>query len=292
MGSWNTTCGLTNLPILTGTPVHVFPIKEKNTRTYRSHCETDAFYSPCLFSFKAIYDDGGQYTDYSGPVLDTIMQQLYSALNGTGSRAIFADSRMNHTIAPELFFRLTLDNDIRVYDGNWRNGAPVFYTAIRADVIDRLWQEWSFTEYYRFSDDSRGYLTLTFEEINDMVPEYVDRIPVVEEKDLIILMDVDTGDPLMDNFSRLSQQSPWDLIKYRNTVLKHVREGNNALAVELIREQLKGVMVSHFMTKTRNVWLPNVHEGSQSEQYEEHQLLADITRDVAEIDKRRWDEDE
>ena len=66
MGSWNATCGLTNLAITYNTDVYVFTVTEVDTSYYRSHCENNCFYKPQLIPFIATYEDYGYCVNSNG----------------------------------------------------------------------------------------------------------------------------------------------------------------------------------------------------------------------------------
>jgi len=51
-------------------------------------------------------------------------------------------------------------------------------------------------------------------------------------------------------------------------------------------------MVSSFMEATRKVWLPVMHQGSQSEEYNEYRLMNKITTDVMNAREKYFEEDE
>ena len=76
MGCWNNTCGLTNLPIIVGDEVYVFPLKENDLSEYRSHCETSALFTPSSMPFIAKYDDYGGGEDACGIALDDIIDGI------------------------------------------------------------------------------------------------------------------------------------------------------------------------------------------------------------------------
>lgn len=73
MGCWNGTCGLTNLPIVHGDEMYVFPIVE----SYRnSFCYSTALYRPSVLPFRAEYDDYGSGEKCGGVGLELLMEGI------------------------------------------------------------------------------------------------------------------------------------------------------------------------------------------------------------------------
>lgn len=73
MGCWNGTCGFTNLPILDGRDIYVFPIVENHGSSF---CYTNALYRPTAIPFRAVYNDYGGGIDSCGTGIDIIMEWI------------------------------------------------------------------------------------------------------------------------------------------------------------------------------------------------------------------------
>jgi hypothetical protein len=71
-----------------------------------------------------------------------------------------------------------------------------------------------------------------------------------------------------------------DIVNFSDPILEMFISGNNEGAYELMREALLGKMVNSFMEATRKIWMPVMHQGSQSEEYAEYRLLNKISIDV------------
>jgi len=66
--------------------------------------------------------------------------------------------------------------------------------------------------------------------------------------------------------------------------------GDKETAYELMREVLVGMMVNGFMEHIRKIWTPPMHQGSQSESYNEYRLMNCITADIMNAREREFDE--
>ena len=77
MGSWNGTCGLTELPIISGTDIFVFPVVESYTDSF---CYSSALYRPSVLPFRAKYNDYGAGEDCTGIALPFLMEGIANQL--------------------------------------------------------------------------------------------------------------------------------------------------------------------------------------------------------------------
>ena len=78
MGSWNKTCGLSNLYINSGEPVMVFTLVRNNYLT--DFCYSTALYSPVLIPFYSEYNDYGAGENSSGIGLSLTIEALSKSL--------------------------------------------------------------------------------------------------------------------------------------------------------------------------------------------------------------------
>jgi len=78
----------------------------------------------------------------------------------------------------------------------------------------------------------------------------------------------------------------------KDKILDEYLDGDKEVAYELMREALVGIMVNSFMESTRKVWLPPMHQGSQSECYKEYRLMNSITTDIMDAREKEYEWDE
>lgn len=74
-------------------------------------------------------------------------------------------------------------------------------------------------------------------------------------------------------------------------ILLEYMNGDKETAYALMRECLVGYMVNSFMQDTRKVWMPPMHQGSQSDCYKEYLLLNNISNEIIQKEQKRWNEE-
>lgn len=187
MGCWNGTCGLTSLPIMHGTEMFVFPIVE----SYRdSFCYSTALYRPSALPFRAKYNDYGAGEECNGIGLDILMEGIKSQLVelevGENEYHDIAVKREGFDV--DMFFeachekRLRFQNPMRGYEGQPQT-KDVFFTMVRKDVVDRLWNEWSFDLWKGskgvvpegFESDTYYIKNVTYAKLAELIPEYLEQ---------------------------------------------------------------------------------------------------------------------
>lgn len=309
MGCWNATCGLTNLPILAGEEVYVFPLKEVDLSGYRSHCETTALYSPSLVSFIAKYNDYGAGEDCRGdmlsPIIEAIKDELVELEVGENQYHDIAVKREGFDA--EMFFEAVHENRLLVK--GWGKNHPVFFAMIRKDIADRLWKEWKFDIYVgegAATDPTDAYeRAVTYERLaEEFLPKFLDcakqKLEESSEKDrhrILNRMMLSSREfpTLRTLFINIDSHHYWDLLYFKETVSDKILAGDYEAASELMKIRLLGVMVDEMMSSVRKIWLPVMHQGSQSSDYPEYRLLHQLSNDViSEREEyfRAWEEED
>jgi hypothetical protein len=340
MGCWNGTCGLTNLPIINGTEMYVFPIKENISD---SLCYSTALYRPSVLPFSAEYNDYGAGENCSGVGLDLLMdgisKQLVEMPVGENEYHDIAVNRDGFCV--DKFFetchkdRLFVENHMKGYE-NQPNNLHVYFTMIRKDVVDRLWNEWKFDMWKGkdtivpegFETDQYHIKNVTYAQLAKLIPDYMEyrynrENPGFKKasehlyeslKDdpefashLRILnqhlgrygfFDDNCGEHMLSSSfghafgSRYSGGGFSKFADIPNTVLDLYEAGNQGAAFDLLRECLIGIMVNNFMEHVRKIWTPVMHQGSQSECYDEYRLLHEIANGVISEREKEYNCDE
>lgn len=186
MGCWNGTCGLSGLPIIHGTEMYVFPIVE----SYRdSFCYSSALYRPSLIPFRAEYNDYGAGENCTGVGLDFLMDGVRAQLveMEVGENQYHDIAVKRECFDVEVFFetchkkRLRFQNPMRGYEGEQQT-KDVFFTMIRKDVVDRLWNEWVFDMWKPSGmkqapvgfETSQYYVKdVTYSKMSELIPEFM-----------------------------------------------------------------------------------------------------------------------
>lgn len=336
MGCWNGTCGLSGLPIISGEEVYIFPIVE----SYRdSFCYSTALYNPTIIPFRAKYNDYGAGEECHGVALELIMdgvrKHLIELEVGENKYHDIAVKREGFDV--NTFFeavhekRLRVLNLLRAYPDQPKY-KEVFFTMVRKDVVDRLWNEWTFDRYKRkdaeipegFETDQYYFKNITYAKLAGLIPDFMefcdakefpssdavnkiikDDDPEVSSK-RVMLIDVykrkcffegSRDHILSDTFGHAfgtgyAGGGFAHIVNFSNPILDKYLSGDKDGAYELMREALIGKMVNSFMEATRKVWLPVMHQGSQSEEYDEYRLMNIITTDVMNEREKEYEDDE
>ena len=330
MGCWNGTCGLSGLPIIHGTEMYVFPIIE----SYRdSFCYSTALYRPSVLPFRAEYNDYGAGENCSGVGLELLMEGIRAQLVefDVGENKYHDIAVKKDGFDVDMFFeachekRLKFMNPMYGYHSEKQHN-DVFFTMIRKDIADRLWNEWKFDLWkpcgmkdtpVGFEVDQYHLKNVTYAQLAETVEEYMrqafDRFSK-KAQDIKSKKDIGTGEGylyiemarffceshnernhllagIMDHM--LNSSSSREFARFLDLgeaiVLNYIADKKEE-ACNLIRECLIGYMINSFMECTRRVWMPPMHQGSQSECYDEYQLLNRLVEDVIADRKREYDE--
>jgi hypothetical protein len=307
MGSWNNTCGLTNLPIHAGEAVYVFPIKEKDLSKYRSHCYSTALYKPVLIPFVAEYNDYGAGENCQGIALDLIVEELRRELVelevGENQYHDIAVKRDEFDV--DKFFEAVHED--RLFVRGWgETDRPVYFTMVRKDVVDRMWNEWQFDMWKGskteapagFESDQYYIKNVTYAKLFTLIPEFLksaarafneldqdSRIRARFFSKNLLIMEAQENFPILEStFRAFENFEQWDLLNGRECIIRFIESGDLEQAEEFMRHVLIGEMVNSMMSSTRRVWLPVMHQGSQSEEHAEYRFLHRVSNDV--IDAR------
>lgn len=201
----------------------------------------------------------------------------------------------------------------------------VFFTMIRKDVADRLWDEWVFdmlkpygiknipedvdtSEYYlkdmsytKFAkyipDYMEYYNSMSLKSNINVTPSLLKAVEYAYEKNTMSEEECHSilnsnkffngkNDHLLSSIfnhifcSGYSDSGFSRIEKLKEKIIHEYMKGDKEIAFDLLKECLVGYMINDFMNHTRKVWLPVMHQGSQSEWYDEYTLLNNITNDV------------
>jgi hypothetical protein len=315
MGSWNNTCGLTNLPIISGEAVYVFPIRERDLSKYRSHCYSTALYQPILVPFVAEYNDYGAGENCTGIALDLTVEELRRELVelevGENEYHDIAVKRDDFDI--DKFFEAVHED--RLFVRGWgTTDRPVYFTMVRKDVADRMWNEWTFNMWKGkdgevpegFESDQYYIKNVTYAKLATLVPKYLleltEKIKELSKDEMLIdryihrsmlMRDGLAAKYLLENiFRTFENHEVWDLLNAKECVIKYIETGQLDKAEEFIHTLMVGCMVNSMMECTRHIWTPVMHMGSQSEEYDEYRLMHKLANDVIDARESEYEDDE
>jgi len=294
MGCWNGTCGLTNLPIHDGEEMYVFPVLENDLSSYRSHCYSSALYKPMLTPFVSVYNDYGAGEKSSGIALDIIMESIQENLVeleiGKNTYHDIAVKKEGFTV--DTFFEAAHED--RLFVQGYGKKSAVYFTMVRKDIVDNMFNLWKFDMYMgegKASNPADCYeRDVTYAKQAEYIPEFIDTIKrTIEDADDEIsryyvpssIRDISNKIPMLKYLCYSFDSSEhWRLTQIEHKLVKFITEGRIDDAIELARIQLLGTMVNRMMESTRKIWLPVMHQGSQSQSYDTYKFLNQLTSDV------------
>jgi hypothetical protein len=333
MGSWNNTCGLSNLPIHANEEVYVFPIREKDLSGYRSHCYANALYDPVLTPFEAKYNDYGAAEDCTGIMLPRIVYELTRQMveleQGENKYHDIPVKKDDFDI--DKYFE-AVHEDRMFVKGYGTANRPVYFTMVRRDVVDRMWNDWTFDMWKGskgsvpagFESDEYYVKNVTYAKLAELLPQFVDDCIAEYHKDAEELIRPDgvtdevwkimssnqfrrhfrsalltDGESFVGHSFRMltDHQHHWDLLRFKDLVNDAIGQNDRLAVIEILRLALLGLMVNSIMESTRKIWLPAMHMGSQSEEYDVYRMMNTVTNDVmaqrqAYYDEENFGEDE
>jgi hypothetical protein len=310
MGSWNNTCGLSNLHITSGTPVYVF-VLEKNT--HYNPCYSTSLFSPLLLPFESTYDDYGGGEDSHGVALDLIIEGIKNELveMEVGKNQYHDIAVKKEGFTPEKFFEAVREDRLKIR--SYRNEEkPVYFTMFRKDIVDDILDTRVTKEYVGNGKGTCGwdnnYIKVRFADIAANVRPLLEKLVLDNEgkDEYMTAFIMDKIHNYRDDFLA-AQWLNGDGHRYSRlvdikrligeAVAKGTFESVNNIE-PLIVEHLKGVYIDSFMHDARKIWIPGGHEGSQGYSGGALRILSAATIRALNKEKAEWladyecDEDE
>lgn len=299
MGSWNKTCGLSNLHITAGTEVYVFVLEETTNKTDR--CYTTSYWSPLMLPFNSVYNDYGGGENSSGPALNLVLNGIKNALveMSVGENQYHDISVTKDGFGEEQFFNAVHENRLYTLDYHGNNRA-VDFVMFRKDIVDEILTNLKVSEYVGENNGQSGYnnsyIEISFNDVLQSIPDLVNTLKVE-------LGDFDNfkyfRNSLIDHNSKnLAAQYIQCCDGYRYSRLvninKHIYDLiiNNELAtVELLlAEYVRAGFLDNFMHSVRKLWIPSGHEGSQTQDLNGYNVLGSAIQNAVNIEQAQQDE--
>jgi hypothetical protein len=304
MGSWNKTCGLSNLHIHAGTPVYVF-VLEKN-KAY-DHCHSTGLFAPLLLPFESVYNDYGGGEDSSGPALDYIMNMIKKDLveMEVGENQYHDIPVKKEGFDADKFFEAAHEDRLSI-QGRRAEPTQLYFTMMRKDIVDDILENRTIEEYVGDGKGTCGYdnnyVRYRFADIvADIRPLLNDAMEIVGK--------IDKEQRSLSMFSSIEYLFDHD---YENKVMKWLRgdsyrysrivdmksvirrgleigtvDSINKLE-EMLNEHVKALYIDGFMHSARKLWVPGGHEGSQSTSGGALRLLGAATVRALDRERAEW----
>lgn len=297
MGSWYKTCGLSNLPILDGEQVYVFPIVQNLDITER--CYSTAFWSPVMIPFLSEYNDYGvgtnshQNIEYTLKGIREYMIEMEQGENKYHDIEVKKDK-----LDEELFFESVREGRLFVdYSGK----QMVDFVMIKTSIVDHICKNLVLDKYVGGGKgnhgDNNNYLRYNWD---DVVVDSTEVLTILisllgensEYSELMILDGVpktimlqyalrhigrifDYAHPnkAAAYLRRIDDYRMSRLVRPIDEVALLIFDGKLDEAHALLVDILRGMFIDSFMERTRRNWMPMGHDGDQSRSYDDYLML-------------------
>lgn len=287
MGSWNKTCGISNLHIMEGTPVYVF-VLEKNLNY--DPCYTTSHYFPTLTLFESVYNDYGGGENSSGPwfphIMDAVKERLVEMELGENQ---YHDIEVKKDKFDEkLFFDAVHEKRLFVKSLYPRQDTLVDFVMMRKSIVDNMLENWKVTRYVGRDANTHesSYDVYTYHDVVADIPAYVSEAARTleetnETKRVLFSFDKSLDMVKGEDYPRLSiylgfGSSSFNyntLINVREVIVELLSDKKTHEVEQLLTEYIKGVFVEMMIDSLRKQWLPGGHEGSQQNELEPYETL-------------------
>lgn len=301
MGSWNKTCGLSNLHITAGTPVYVFVLER--AKSY-DHCYSTSLFSPLLLPFEADYDDYGGGENCGGVALPFVMKGLKDHLveMELGDNQYHDIAVKKDNFDDKLFFEAVHEDRMQIQGRYGKEPTQVYFTMMRKDIVDDILENRVLEHYVGNGKGTCGwgnnYVRYKFSDVVASIRPLLEKMIADSEgkSEHMRAFMMDTVHKYRDDFYaamylngdgyRYSRIVDMKEMVSRAIEIGTVESINKIEA--LLVEHIKGVFIDSFMHDARKTWIPGGHEGSQSSSGGALRLLAKATITVLDKERAEW----
>lgn len=256
MGCWNTTCGISGLPIHSGEDVVVFLLTQNRYSFMQDFVWHTTYFEPCLLPFYGQYDDYGGVENCHGPGLPLLIKSLRKKLleMEVGENECHDIAAKRSELDVKKLFEL--DREDRLFIGQESKKLKVVHVQIKKSIFDAV-MEW------------------------DEGLKQLERIKVDVEKEKKSLKNIAKIAPDIYKSQLAYAHGRW-FERLGNPLLsaQQVIEKNEELVVELC----KGTVVNEFMNCIRKPWIKQIGNGSQNTDLDAYKLLIEAMNKVIKAD--------
>lgn len=308
MGCWYKTCGLTRLPILPGREVYTV-VLERNTDT-TDRCYSTAFWRPVMLPFVSEYNDYGGGEKSEMDILNMILVHLDHQVVPLGQ----GDNQYHdHPVKREAGFfnednffdlvhegRLFIGNHPPIESAGYQNkefealrktGKMIDFVMLNKEIVDQYLQE---KEYEEYVGDGKGtcgwgnnYVKYKFKDVIDAVPSVIAILKKTREETKFFFADylfqIAKADSVSIGERKALKAIQWacdhkysNLVSISELIDFAIQSQNDALFIKMIERVLLAYYIDVLFENVRINWAPGGHEGSQTQDWEEHRKLAQL----------------
>ena len=269
MGSWNQTCGITQLHITAGTPVAVVPLVENKSGDFiYSH----DLWRPAPVLFYGEYDGYGGAIDCHGPAKDFIVSELGERL--VEGRFVNAKKISREKFDLTVFFGACHETALCV--PGWNGECNVGFMMIHGDVIQALFRDYQISDYHH--REPYG-----LDDILSEIPEFIRRLRERTKSHgyfshITNPLGPGDGSRRIDGWVETDGYdfgivTPVDLMCY----LEHATDEH---AAEILGEHIRLTWINAFMAASRKAWMPQVGQGSQGVASAPYRFIARVINEI------------
>lgn len=298
MGSWNKTCGLSNLPIHAGEPVMVFTLVQRNTIS--DFCYSTALYSPVLLPFYSEYNDYGAGENSSGIglplILDALKENLVEMEQGENKYHDIAVKR--DEFDEDKYFQAIHEQRLKVPSHN--GDRDVQFVMFHKRVVDHILVNYVQQQFVKTGPDWKDYkyVDYTFGDVLAQLPPVIEGLinackdNIFMWRPMSILQRPEFENNLAADYLRHQDNYRYsNLIQIENLIRELAERNADDLVAEIIIEHLKAKFIDSFMMSARKVWIPGCHEGSQSGDDAPYRALMLAMTQVLDADAAKYAEE-
>lgn len=308
MGSWYKTCGLTNLPIKEDEDVYVFVLKENSDRSER--CYATAYFKPVLLPFESKYNDYGGGKESSGIGLPYIMDGLKTFLveMEQGKNEYHDIPIKKNEFNVDKFFEAVHESRMFI-----NRNEKIDFVMMKKNSVDYLLNTFEFEMYMgaglgnRKENKGNYYNYHTYQDIIKDIPNFIDTVKKYLLENNNRLYSIQHLNGIIDKKSSLTFKHLLNIDQYRycsiafdikidfaRFLISFIEENKIEELIKILEEILKGVVINSFFEKTRKLWIPTGHEGSQNNDLYPYKKLIEIIQkeiDFIEEENRKYEEE-
>lgn len=288
MGSWNKTCGMSQLPIHAGESVYCF-ILEKQQHHVRSSCFS--LWKPVPLPYVTQYDEYGD-GENSDWVLPILMKEIYPKLGETTDTSADQDATLDQTLEEQEFYNLVHKGKCmaRVHSVV---KAQLDLVMMKKDLVDELIDKLVFERYVH--DGTGAQRKYKANDLLAEIPSYIQELKrtcavAVEHagpKIDAIQSDLDptARGVLLSAFKfralRETREGWWKkdqllpgwlswepsvddaaVCNFPWLLLRALDAGDDKLCEQLLERHLVACFVTYVFETTRKLWTPGCHDGN------------------------------
>lgn len=298
MGSWNQTCGITNIHIRSGERVTAFAIVED---TQDNMCYTTGLFVPFMLPIYGEYDDYGRLDQSTGLGFTLLLERLNTH---AVERPVGENQRREIAIERGKFDDAYFWNAIHLHriqvESRWGevHHHNVKIMMVKSSVIEFLLDSFKLTRHPYCKEKKFQY---TFRDVLNQVDALVDAMFTLFNADADAFLfnsfaKREIPDPSIEliqlwinsSFSHLMHRSAF--IHLGGKIQEFITSGNRDQLVEFMNGTIISHLVDQFFMETRKVWIPQGGNGSQADDHDGYITLIDAMQHALDLDNQYFDD--